>query len=171
MDVTTGFGGITWRLALLGVGMGLTMAPATESIMGSLPLARAGVGSAVNDTTRELGGAVGVAVIGSVFSSVYGSQIVDALHGQPQSIVTGAKSWVGAALAIASRLPARGSRLRRDRPARLRRRLPHRCARRRGHNRRRSRRGPRVPAARPNRADVERQAEEFAEERSTTSEG
>jgi EmrB/QacA subfamily drug resistance transporter len=83
VDVTTGFGGVTWRLALLGVGMGLTMAPATESIMGSVPLARAGVGSAVNDTTRELGGAVGVAVIGSVFASVYGSRIVDALHGQP----------------------------------------------------------------------------------------
>ena len=105
LDVTSGFGAVTWRLAVLGVGMGLTMAPATESIMGSLPLARAGVGSAVNDTTRELGGAVGVAVIGSVFSSVYVSRIVDALHGRPGSIVAGAKGSVGAALAIASRLP------------------------------------------------------------------
>ena len=40
---------------------GLVMAPATESIMGSLPPAKAGVGSAVNDTTREVGGALGVA--------------------------------------------------------------------------------------------------------------
>ena len=90
--------------------MGLTMAPATESIMGSVPLARAGVGSAVNDTTRELGGAVGVAVIGSVFSSVYGSKIVDALHGRPASTVAGAKGSVGAALAIASRLPGAAGR-------------------------------------------------------------
>jgi EmrB/QacA subfamily drug resistance transporter len=105
MDVTTGSGGVAWRLALLGVGMGLTMAPATESIMGSVPLARAGVGSAVNDTTRELGGAVGVAVIGSVFSSIYESRIVDALQGQPESIVASAKGSVGAALETASRLP------------------------------------------------------------------
>jgi hypothetical protein len=111
VDVTTGFGGVTWRLALLGVGMGLTMAPATESIMGSLPLARAGVGSAINDTTRELGGAVGVAVIGSVFSSVYGSRIVDALHGQPARLAAGAKGSLGAALAIASRLPGDAGRV------------------------------------------------------------
>jgi hypothetical protein len=71
--------------------------------MGSLPLARAGVGSAVNDTTRELGGAVGVAVIGSVFSSAYGTKIAEALRGRPGSLVADAKSSVGAALALASR--------------------------------------------------------------------
>jgi hypothetical protein len=110
MSVTSGFVGVTWPLAVLGVGMGLTMAPATESIMGSVPLARAGVGSAVNDTTRELGGAVGVAVIGSVFASVYGSKIVEGLHGQAGSTVSGAKGSVGAALAIASRLPGAAGR-------------------------------------------------------------
>jgi EmrB/QacA subfamily drug resistance transporter len=105
MGVTSSFVGVTWPLVLLGAGLGLTMAPATESIMGSVPLARAGVGSAVNDTTRELGGAVGVAVIGSVFSSAYGSKIASTLHGQPGSTVAGAKGSVGAALALASRLP------------------------------------------------------------------
>ncbi len=63
-------------------GMGLTMAPATESIMGSLPLGKAGVGSAVNDTTRQVGGALGVAVIGSVLASIYGSQVGDFLPRQ-----------------------------------------------------------------------------------------
>jgi MFS family permease len=67
-------GGIFVRL-LFGVGMGFTMAPATESIMGSLPKAKAGVGSAVNDTTRQTGGALGVAVIGSVFAARYHSSI------------------------------------------------------------------------------------------------
>ena len=105
MGVTTGFLGTMWPVAILGIGLGLTMAPATESIMGSVPLARAGVGSAVNDTTRELGGAVGIAVIGSVFSSVYGSKIVDRLHGQSASVVASAKGSIGAALPIASRLP------------------------------------------------------------------
>ena len=56
---------------LFGIGLGLTSAPATESIMGSLPPARAGVGSAINDTTRQTGGALGVAVIGSIFLSWY----------------------------------------------------------------------------------------------------
>src|SRR6476620_1415017 len=74
---------IIWRQALLASGMALTMAPATESIMGSLPLGKAGVGSAVNDTTRQVGGALGVAVIGSVLASIYGSQVGDFLHGKP----------------------------------------------------------------------------------------
>jgi hypothetical protein len=62
---------IVGQMILLGTGMGLSTAPATESIMGSLSREKAGVGSAVNDTTRELGSTLGVAVIGSIFSSVY----------------------------------------------------------------------------------------------------
>ena len=50
---------VMWRMMLMAAGMGLVMAPATESIMGSLPLGKAGVGSAVNDTTRQVGGALG----------------------------------------------------------------------------------------------------------------
>ena len=60
---------------VMGSGMGMTMAPVTESVMGSLPRAKAGVGSAVNDTTRQVGGALGVAIIGSVVSGVYASDI------------------------------------------------------------------------------------------------
>jgi EmrB/QacA subfamily drug resistance transporter len=56
---------------ILGLGMSNVMAPATESIMGSLPRSKAGVGSAVNDTTRQVGGAVGVALLGSLLSSRY----------------------------------------------------------------------------------------------------
>ena len=74
---------IIWRQALLACGMALTMAPATESIMGSLPLGKAGVGSAVNDTTRQVGGALGVAVIGSVLASIYGSRVGEFLQGKP----------------------------------------------------------------------------------------
>jgi len=69
------------RLVLLAFGMGLTMAPSTESIMGSLPRAKAGVGSAMNDTTRQVGGALGVAVVGSVMTSVYGSRVAAAITG------------------------------------------------------------------------------------------
>ena len=61
----------------MGAGMGLAGAPATESIMGSLPPERANIGSAVNDTTRELGGALGVAVVGSIVSSLITGQLAD----------------------------------------------------------------------------------------------
>jgi EmrB/QacA subfamily drug resistance transporter len=63
---------------VMACGMGMTMAPATESVMGSLPREKAGVGSAVNDTTRQVGGALGVAIIGSVVSSAYVTRIRDA---------------------------------------------------------------------------------------------
>ena len=76
---------IVWRMVIMACGLALTMAPATESIMGSLPLAKAGVGSAVNDTTRQVGGALGVAVLGSVFTSIYSAQIADRLAGQERA--------------------------------------------------------------------------------------
>jgi hypothetical protein len=54
-----------------GIGMGIAMAPATNSIMGSVPVSKAGIGSAMNDTTRQLGGALGVAVLGTIMSQSY----------------------------------------------------------------------------------------------------
>jgi hypothetical protein len=62
-------------MVVSGLGMGLTSAPATESIMGAISRRQAGVGSAVNDATRLVGGTLGVAVIGSVYASVYGSRL------------------------------------------------------------------------------------------------
>jgi hypothetical protein len=100
---------ILWRIILMAVGMALVMAPATESIMGSLPRAKAGVGSAVNDTTRQVGGALGVAVIGSVMTSVYASQLGDAITASgvdaPASAVEKAKDGLGHALALAQNVP------------------------------------------------------------------
>ena len=94
------------RLFLLAIGMGLVMAPATESIMGSLPRAKAGVGSAMNDTTRQVGGALGVAVVGSVMLSVYGGRVGNALTAAhvPVSadLVAQARQNLSTALAIAT---------------------------------------------------------------------
>ncbi len=56
---------------LFGIGMGISMAPATNSIMGSIPVTKAGIGSAMNDTTRQLGGALGVAVLGTIMNQSY----------------------------------------------------------------------------------------------------
>jgi hypothetical protein len=97
---------------VLAVGMGLTMAPATESIMGSLPRAKAGVGSAVNDTTRQVGGALGVAIVGSVMSSVYVNQINKAIARQPvpPAARTAIRDSLGHALKVAQQLPGQAGR-------------------------------------------------------------
>jgi hypothetical protein len=81
------------------------MAPATESIMGSLPRDKAGVGSAMNDTTRQVGGALGVAVIGSVFASQYAPAITSALAGVPlpSAALDSATDSIGGAFAVAAR--------------------------------------------------------------------
>jgi hypothetical protein len=76
-DAGTPYLEIASQMLLLGGGLGLTTAPATEAIMGSLSADKAGVGSAVNDTTRELGGTLGVAIVGSVFASVYTARLDD----------------------------------------------------------------------------------------------
>ncbi|MGH9290599.1 MAG: MFS transporter [Acidimicrobiales bacterium] len=93
-------------LVVLAVGMALVMPPATESIMGSLPPARAGVGSAVNDTTRQVGGALGVAVLGSVMSSTYGPRVTDAISGfpVPAEQAKAIRDQIGAAMRAASEI-------------------------------------------------------------------
>jgi EmrB/QacA subfamily drug resistance transporter len=98
------YANLGWRMVVMASGLALTMAPATESIMGSLPLAKAGVGSAVNDTTRQVGGALGVAVLGTVFTSLYGSQITNSLTGQNlrPDVVAQAKDSIGGAAQAAA---------------------------------------------------------------------
>lgn len=94
-------------MVMMAAGLALTTAPATEAIMGSLPVDKAGVGSAVNDTTREIGGTLGVAVVGSVFSSLYGPQVADSLTkiGVPAEPVAIARESVVAAVEVANRAP------------------------------------------------------------------
>ena len=91
---------------LMAVGMGNIMAPATESIMGSLPRDKAGVGSAVNDTTRQVGGALGVAIVGSLLSSRYASSLSAALHSVPAlaGSSAGARESIGLAHQLAQGL-------------------------------------------------------------------
>jgi EmrB/QacA subfamily drug resistance transporter len=94
------------QMILMGLGMGLISTPATESILLVLPPARAGVGSAVNDATRELGGTLGVAVVGSVFSSVYAAHLADGRYGDlPGGTLARAQDSVGVAGALAARSP------------------------------------------------------------------
>ncbi|PXW28745.1 UNVERIFIED_CONTAM: EmrB/QacA subfamily drug resistance transporter [Williamsia faeni] len=108
---TSGYPLVAVVLILIGVGMGLAMAPATESIMGSVPPEKAGIGSAMNDTTREIGGALGVAILGSITAAVYASTI----SGDPRfatvqaaspELADAVKNSVGAASFASAQLPA-----------------------------------------------------------------
>jgi hypothetical protein len=95
--------GLAVRL-VTGLGFGITTAPVTESIMGSLPPSRAGVGSAVNDTTRQTGGALGVAVIGSIFAARYHGAIGE-LSFVPATVRATAHESIGTSLQVAAHLP------------------------------------------------------------------
>ena len=108
-SATTGYGTIAAQMVVLGTGMGLTSAPATEAIMGVVPKAKAGVGSAINDATRLLGGTLGVAVIGSVYASLFATRLTSALPGGlPASVVRTAHASVGAALTVAGKVGQAG---------------------------------------------------------------
>jgi len=107
VPVSNGYSHLLRAMALMSAGMGLVMAPATESIMGSLPPSKAGVGSAMNDTTRQLGGALGVAVLGSVLATTYRPGVAARLAhlGVGGDVIAKAKDSLGGAVAVARTLP------------------------------------------------------------------
>ena len=100
------FGPVMASMVLMACGLSLITSPASESVMGSLPREMAGVGSAINDTGREVGGTLGVAIIGSIFASTYGPRIVDLLNtlALPEAAVASAEESVGAAFAVAEQV-------------------------------------------------------------------
>jgi hypothetical protein len=87
-------------------GIALTMSPMTAAIMGAVPARRAGAGSAMNDATRELGAALGVAVLGSVAASHYASGVSKLVGALPPAQRAAAETSLAGALETASRLPA-----------------------------------------------------------------
>jgi EmrB/QacA subfamily drug resistance transporter len=104
-----------WVLAAIffvqGYGMGMVMPPATTSILSSLPRERSGVGSAIGNTARQVGGAMGVAVLGSILSSVYRDRMEPLLGFLPADVRQGAAESIPATLAVAERLGPRGESL------------------------------------------------------------
>ena len=100
----TDYAFIALSLVLMAAGMGLLMPPSTSAIVASVPAAKAGVGSAMNDLTREVGGAVGIAVMGSVVSSAFRSSISSDLGALPAAAAERAGESIGAALGVASTL-------------------------------------------------------------------
>jgi EmrB/QacA subfamily drug resistance transporter len=102
--VDTGYGRVALALSMMGVGMSLAMSPATDSIMGSLPKAKAGIGSAMNDVVREVGGTLGVAVLGSVLASSYGDSMDGAVRGLSPEAAEAASDSVGGAHEVAAQI-------------------------------------------------------------------
>ena len=110
---TSGYSTVLAALLLAGTGIGLAMAPATDSVMGSLPLAKASVGSAMNDTARLVGGALGVAVLGTTVNQVYRAHIFAVAAQLPPVAAVPVRDSLQAALQVAGHLgPAQSSALR-----------------------------------------------------------
>jgi EmrB/QacA subfamily drug resistance transporter len=108
-SATLAYGIIAAQMVVYGLGLGLTSAPATESIMGAISRAKAGVGSAINDSTRLIGGTLGVAVIGSVYASIYGSRLTATMPAHvPGRAAAIAHQSVGAAYVAAGKIAALG---------------------------------------------------------------
>ena len=105
ISTSTGYFYIVASLLPFVVGISLTMSPMTASIMSAVPARRAGAGSAMNDATRELGAALGVAVLGSLAASKYASQLSTVTAGLPAAARHQARSSLTDALQVAGRLP------------------------------------------------------------------
>lgn len=99
---------VALQMVLLGGGLGLTTAPATDSVMGVVKPEQAGAGSAVNDATRQIGGTLGVAVIGSIFSTLYINRLTDStvLQMLPQAAQDTAREGLAQGIAVAGQSPA-----------------------------------------------------------------
>lgn len=98
-------------ILVLGAGVGLAMSPSTAAITSSLPEEKQGVASALNDTVREMGGAVGIALIGSVLNSAYRSNIEATAGSLPPEVAEPVTSGIGGALAAAGQMGAAGTAL------------------------------------------------------------
>lgn len=111
LDAATPYPYILGSVAILVSGMALAMSPMTAAIMSAVPPRRAGAGSAMNDATRELGAAFGVAVLGSVAASLYSGRMQDLVAGLPPTAREAASSSLAGALQVAEQLPDAAGRV------------------------------------------------------------
>ncbi len=110
-SVEGGYFSVLPGLLLFGLGLGLSMTPATTVITESLPADKQGVASALNDTTRELGGAIGVALLGSVFSAGFRASMTPALSDLPKDLSEPASEGIGKAFGVAANAGDSGPRI------------------------------------------------------------
>ncbi|MFF5847417.1 DHA2 family efflux MFS transporter permease subunit [Streptomyces massasporeus] len=103
VDAGSSYGDFVAPLVVLGLSIGLALSPCTDAIMGAFPESELGVGGAVNDTSLELGGSLGIAILGSLLATSYSGHLSDATAGSklPASTLSTAQDSVGAGYAVA----------------------------------------------------------------------
>ncbi|MEU3527313.1 MFS transporter [Streptomyces sp. NPDC038707] len=103
VDAGSTYGDFVAPLIILGLAIGLALSPCTDAIMGAFPESELGVGGAVNDTSLELGGSLGIAILGSLLATSYSGHLSDATQGSklPASALDTAQDSVGAGYAVA----------------------------------------------------------------------
>ena len=105
IDKGSTYGDFLPPMMMLGLALGLSVSPATDTIMGSFPESELGVGGGVNDTALELGGALGIAVLGSLLGTAYRDELTDLVGNRlPAEAMETAKDSVGGGLAVAERV-------------------------------------------------------------------
>jgi EmrB/QacA subfamily drug resistance transporter len=105
LEANTAYAYVVLCVIPLTTGIALAMSPMTASIMMSVPERRAGAGSAMNDATRELGAALGIAILGSIAASHYATKIAPFLHGLSPSDASAARTSIAGALRVGATLP------------------------------------------------------------------
>ncbi len=104
LDASSSYGQVLVGMFVMAAGMGLTMTPMTDLIMSSVPVTHAGVGSAMNDTTRELGTTLGVAILGSVLSSVYADHLPATIGALPADAAEAVRGSLGGAIVVGQQI-------------------------------------------------------------------
>ncbi|MGW3361008.1 MFS transporter [Streptomyces bungoensis] len=113
VDAGSGYGDFVAPLVVLGLAIGLALSPCTDAIMGSFPESELGVGGAVNDTSLELGGSLGIAILGSLLATSYGDHLAEATAGSglPAGALDAARDSVGAGYAVAQGIGGKAHQL------------------------------------------------------------
>jgi hypothetical protein len=109
LELDSGYLDYTWPLIIISIGIGLCTAPTTSAIMGAVPDEKQGVASAVNDTTREVGAALGIAVAGSILAANYQNHLAPKLSGMPTEMREPILSSLAEALAVAAQAGPQGT--------------------------------------------------------------
>ena len=111
LDLHSTYSDFTWPTLILATGIGICTAPTTSAIMGAVPDEKQGVASAVNDTSREMGGALGIAVAGSVLAGHYSHELAPRLAGFPEAVRGPATDSLPKAVEVAGKLGPQGLQL------------------------------------------------------------
>jgi hypothetical protein len=111
LDLHSTYSEFSWPTLVLATGIGICTAPTTSAIMGAVPDEKQGVASAVNDTSREMGGALGIAVAGSILAGRYSHVLAPKLANFPAPVRGPATDSLAKAVEMAGKLGPQGTRL------------------------------------------------------------